>query len=193
MAASSRFHPLAGAWLLLTLLAASPLLQAQTPVPQAGKVNWLSLEEALEKQKTEPRKIFMDVYTDWCGWCKRMDANSFANPVVAQYLNEKWYPVKFDAEQKAAVQYKGKEYTFVPSGGRGYHQLAAELTGGRLSYPTTIYLDEKGDPIQSIPGYKDALNLDKILKFFGDNHYVSKTWVGFQQEYTSPLASQAAP
>ncbi len=193
MAASSRFHPLAGAWLLLTLLAASPLLQAQTPVPQAGKVNWLSLEEALEKQKTEPRKIFMDVYTDWCGWCKRMDANSFANPVVAQYLNEKWYPVKFDAEQKAAVQYKGKEYTFVPSGGRGYHQLAAELTGGRLSYPTTIYLDEKGDPIQSIPGYKDALNLDKILKFFGENHYIAKTWVGFQQEYLSPLASQAAP
>ncbi len=159
---------------------------AKAPADQEG-VQWMTFEEAMAAMETEPRKVFIDLYTDWCGWCKRMDANTFSNPVVAAELNTKWYPVKFDAEQKEPVVYKGKEYTFVPSGRRGYNQLAAELAAGRLSYPTTVYLDENGDPIQAIPGYKDAYSLDKILKFFGKDHYRNKTWVEFQKTYESPL------
>lgn len=167
-------------------------LKAQTPVApvSTATVEWMSFDEAMKRMETEPRKVFIDVYTDWCGWCKRMDASTFSHPQIASYLNEKWYAVKFDAEQKAPVMYKGKEYTFVPSQSRGYNQLAAELTGGRLSYPTTVYLDEKADPIQSIPGYKDAYNMDKILQFFGENHYLNRSWVAFQEEYKSPLRQE---
>lgn len=175
--------------LFLFFLLGSPTIwaqQAATPVKTA-QIEWLTFEEAMKRMETEPRKVFIDVYTDWCGWCKRMDANTFSHPAIAGYLNEKWYAVKFDAEQKTPIVYKGREFTFVPSNSRGYHQLAAELTGGRLSYPTTVYLDENANPIQSIPGYKDALNLDKILKFFGENHYLDKTWVGFQEGYNSPI------
>ena len=64
----------------------------------AEKVQWMSFEEAVAKNKLEPKKIFVDVYTDWCGWCKKMDAGTFNNPVVAKYLNEKYYNVKLDAE-----------------------------------------------------------------------------------------------
>jgi thioredoxin-related protein len=207
--ASSRYYPVL---FLLQLLLASVLANAQqTAIVQASEqataslfepmsdntaermeekaegVQWMTFEEAMKAMEEEPRKVFIDLYTDWCGWCKRMDANTFSNPVVAEYLNTEWYPVKFDAEQKEPVTYKGKEYTFVPSGRRGYNQLAAELAAGRLSYPTTIYLDESGDPIQAIPGYKDAKALDKILKFFGEDHYRNKTWVQFQENYRSPL------
>lgn len=180
-----------GILILLSLFVLPKESKAQNTVTlsQAPQIEWLTFEEAMKRMETEPRKVFIDVYTDWCGWCKRMDANTFTNGEISSYLTEKWYAVKFDAEQKTPVRYKGKEYTFVPSSSRGYNELAVELTGGRLSYPTTVYLDENSDIIQALPGYKDAFNLDKVLKFFGENHYLKRTWVAFQQEYKSPLQS----
>ena len=180
-----------GILILLSLFVLPKESKAQNTVTlsQAPQIEWLTFEEAMKRMETEPRKVFIDVYTDWCGWCKRMDANTFTNWEISSYLTEKWYAVKFDAEQKTPVRYKGKEYTFVPSSSRGYNELAVELTGGRLSYPTTVYLDENSDIIQALPGYKDAFNLDKVLKFFGENHYLERTWVAFQQEYKSPLQS----
>lgn len=153
----------------------------------AETVNWMTFEEAMQRMEEEPRKIFMDVYTDWCGWCKRMDANTFSHPEVAKYLNEKWYPVKFDAEQQESVTYLGKEYKFVPAGRRGYNELARAMDA--TSYPTTVYLDEQGNKIQSIKGYKDAKMLDKILKFFGEDHHKTKTWRDFQMGYESPISA----
>ena len=69
-----------------------------TDPAEGSGVKWLTFEEAVEKSKTEKRKIFIDVYTDWCGWCKVMDKNTFNDPEVAKLLNEKFYPVKFNAE-----------------------------------------------------------------------------------------------
>ncbi len=80
-----------------------PLLSAQTK-----KVNWLSWDEALELSKTESKKLFVNVYTEWCGWCKRMDALTFDQPHIAKYLNENFYPIKFDAEQKDDIEFDDK-------------------------------------------------------------------------------------
>ena len=71
---------------------------------QETPVKWMSFEQAIEKSKTEKRKIFIDVYTDWCGWCKVMDKNTFSETQVAKILNEMFYPVKLDAEQRAACR-----------------------------------------------------------------------------------------
>ena len=65
---------------------------------QESKVKWYTFEEAVELNKAEQRKIFIDVYTDWCGWCKKMDATTFNSPEIAKILNEEYYAVKFDAE-----------------------------------------------------------------------------------------------
>ena len=75
----------------------------------AQKVKWYSFEEAVELNKTKPKKILVDVYTDWCGWCKKMDQNTFSHPVIAEYINKNFYAVKFDAESKEAIKFK--EYT----------------------------------------------------------------------------------
>jgi thioredoxin-related protein len=155
--------------------------------PVSDKVQWLSFEEAVAALEKEPRKIMVDVYTDWCGWCKRMDANTFSHDVVSKYLNDKWYAVKLDAEQKESIMFQGKEFKFVASGRRGYNELAAQLLEGRMSYPSIVYLDEEANRIQSIPGYKDAYQQDKILKFFGENAFQNQTWTEFQQNYKSPL------
>jgi len=59
----------------------------QKPKQAPAKINWMSFEEAYELNKTQPKKIFIDMWTYWCGWCKRMDATTFTNPVVVEYMN----------------------------------------------------------------------------------------------------------
>lgn len=80
----------------------------------------MTLKEAQEAQKKQPRKIVVDVYTGWCGWCKRMDATTFAHPEVVKYANENFYAVKFDAETQELVKFNGKEYKYASQGSRGY-------------------------------------------------------------------------
>ena len=147
------------------------------------KINWISMEEAIQKQKTENKKLFVDVYTDWCGWCKKMDKTTFLNPVIVDYINEKYLPVKFDAEQKLSIAFRGKDYHFVKQGPRGYHELAATITRGQLSYPTYVFLDENLDVIQPVPGYQDEVTLEYILNYFGEDVYKTKPWNKFTEEY----------
>jgi thioredoxin-related protein len=73
---------------------------------------------------------------------------------VIKYLNENFHVIKFDAEQKSPVQYKGKTYNWEPAGRNGINALGIELLQGRLSYPTLVYLNEKLEPITVSPGYK---------------------------------------
>lgn len=151
-----------------------------------SRVEWLTFEEAVERSKTEKRKIFIDVYTDWCGWCKKMDANTFNEERVAEYLNEKFYAVKFNAEQTEDIVFKDHTFKYVDQGRRGYHELAASLLQGKLSYPTVVFLDEDFNMIQPLPGYRDAKAFHPILEFFGDNKYKEMDWTAFQSNYTSP-------
>src|SRR5687767_13071642 len=109
------------------------LLTTSFTKPAEGGIKWMTWAEVQEAQKKQPRKSVVDCYTDWCGWCKRMDASTFAHPDIVKYVNENFYAIKFDAETKEVVKFKGKEYKFVPSGNRGYNELAAEILNGQLS------------------------------------------------------------
>lgn len=149
-------------------------------------VNWLTFEEAIEKSKTEKRKIFIDVYTDWCGWCKVMDKNTFSEEKIAKILNEQFYPVKFNAEQKEDVEFSGTTFKFVPSGNKGYHQLAAALLNNQLAYPTVVFLDEEFRMIQPLQGYQKAPEFHKIIQFIGGDHYKKTKWDEWQTIYKSP-------
>lgn len=154
---------------------------------EESPVNWMSFEQAVEKSKTEKRKIFIDVYTDWCGWCKVMDKKTFNDPKVAKLLNEKFYPVKFDAEQTADVVFNGNTFKFVPYGSRGTHQLAVALTNNQLSYPTVVFLDEEFRMIQPLAGYREAPEFHMIAQFIGEDHYKTEKWNDWQTKYKSPF------
>jgi len=144
----------------------------------AQEVTWLSWSEAAALATTEenPKKIFVDVYTDWCGWCKKMDKDTFQNAKVAAYMEANFYMVKLDGEGKEPIEYKGKTFKFVPSGRKGYHEFAAALMGGKLSYPTTIFLDEEMNMLSPVPGYQKPEPFLNIAKYFGDDIYKEKDW-----------------
>ncbi len=144
----------------------------------AQEVEWLTWQQATELARTDanPKKIFIDVYTDWCGWCKRMDKDTFQNPQVAQYMSENFYMVKLDGEGKEPIEFKGKTYTYVPSGKRGYHQFAAALLQGRLSYPTVVFLDEQLNMLSPVPGYQKPGPFLNIARYFGEDIYKEIDW-----------------
>lgn len=141
---------------------------------KAAKINWLTMEEAAEKIKQQPRKVIIDVYTDWCGWCKKMDQSTFTDPAVVAYVNKHYYAVKLNAEGKAPITLNGHTYTYKPD--YKAHELAIALLQGQMSYPTTVYLDEKFNMLTPVPGYLDAPTLTKILTYFGGNNHKKMSW-----------------
>ncbi len=175
-----------------TLLSYAQTASTKTILNEESPVRWLTFEQALEKSKTEKRKIFIDVFTDWCGWCKVMDKNTFSEEQVAKILNEKFYPVKFNAEQTEDVVFSGTTFKFVPYGNKGTHQLAAALLNNQMSYPTVVFLDEEFRMIQPLPGYQKAEEFHKIIQFIGDDHFKTKKWDEWQTTYKSPYPAVTA-
>ena len=144
----------------------------------AQEVDWMSWDEAMQRSQADanPKKIFIDVYTDWCGWCKRMDKDTFQNPEVAAYMRDTFYMVKLDGEHKEPIVYNGTTYNYVAKGRRGYHELAAALLQGRLSYPTVVFLDESRQMLSPVPGYQKPEPFLKIAKYFGEDIYKDQDW-----------------
>lgn len=162
---------------LLTLIAITLLFII---TGHAQEIKWMTWKEVQEAQAKQPRKIFVDAYTDWCGWCKRMDATTFAHPEVVKYVNDNFYAVKFDAETREVIRFKGKEYNYVPSGYRGYNELAAELLNGQLSYPTSVYLDEQLNVIFPVPGYQDAKTFEAVINYVQSNSFKTMQFDKYQ-------------
>ena len=159
-------------------------------IAQNTEINWMSLEEAVEAQAKEPRKIIMDMYTTWCGPCKLLDKNTFQNADVATYINKNFYAVKFNAEGNSNVTFKGNNYTnpdydATKKGRNSQHQLTSFL--GVRAYPTIIYLDEKGGLIAPIPGYQSPTQLEIYLKLFATDKYkvvtTKEQWENYQKEF----------
>ena len=148
-----------------------------------AQVEWLPLEEAIKRAKRAPKKILIDLYTDWCGWCKVMDRDTYSQEEVIKYLHQNYYPVKFNAEQREDVQFLGRTFKYMAtSPQQGYHQLAQALTDGNLSYPTTVLLDEKQQPITYVPGFLNAKDLALLMKFVAENKYKTISYSEYKKK-----------
>ena len=111
-----------------------------------------------------------------------MDKATFQKPEVAAYMNEHYYNVKFDAEQKESIEMLGNTFKFIPQGNRGYHELAAALLNGKMSYPTVVFMNPKFEMLSPVPGYQEAGPFMNIAKYFGDNIYTEKSWQDYSQQ-----------
>ena len=146
------------------------------------EIKWYTWDEAYELSKTAPKKIFIDMYTNWCGWCKKMDKTTFKDPELVEYLNENFYAIKFNAEQRETIVYNDRKFEFMQAGRRGVHQLAYALLDGRLGYPAFVTLDEEFARIMISPGYKQAPQLMKELKFALEEKYMEMSFEDYMSQ-----------
>jgi thioredoxin-related protein len=176
--------------IVISFIFSIPVYAQKKADVKPSTIKWYSFEEAMIKNAQFPKKkIFVDVYTDWCGWCKKMDATTFSNPVIIDYMNENFYAVKLNAERKDSLIIDGKLYINVnPTGNRSTHQIAEMLLNNRMSYPSYAFLDEMGRSITVVPGFVEAAGFEPILHYFGDNQYLKSSWETYQKQFVGKIA-----
>lgn len=148
-----------------------------------GKIDWTTWENVLTKTQSAPRKIMVFVTTDWVGWGKRMESEINKTQEIIKLLNNNYYVIKMDAEQKEDINISGRIYKYIPKGRRGYHELAAELLEGRLSYPAIVFIDEKLSKITYINGYQTPIKMDAILNYFAKDIYKEISFEQYWRNY----------
>jgi thioredoxin-related protein len=157
----------------------SKVAKAAVAAIDTNEITWVSIDEVQELMKKNPKKVYVDVYTSWCGWCKVMDKKTFTNKNVIKYINTNFYAVKLDAEQKDSIHFMGGHYGLE---GRT-NQFAVQLLRGQLSYPTTVIMEENFQNPQIIPGYQEVKNIEPILKYLAQNVYKTTPWEEYMKNF----------
>jgi thioredoxin-related protein len=158
-----------------------------------SQVKWMTIEEALKAQETQPKKIMIDFYTDWCSPCKMMDKATYGHPVISKFINENYYPVKFNAEGEKTINIFGRAFSnndFVNGKKRNsLHDFTKFMNVN--SIPSVVFLDEQSMPITIINGFLNAKELDPYLKIISNDAYKkfkSRTeWENYQRKMKSDI------
>lgn len=164
--------------------------------PKEDKINWVSMEKAVAMTDKKPKKILIDVYTNWCGPCKRMASTTFVHPFIVSYVNENYYAVKFNAEGNDTVEFKGNVYVnkqFNPANfnrRNGTHDFTRAIApvNGRIAYPTIVYLDEELNYLTGVQGAYGAKDIEPILKWFAtDSHKENPDFNSYKATFVSDI------
>ncbi len=142
----------------------------RSEVVSGGKdgIEWLDFETAIDRNNQERKFIFIDMYTDWCGWCKKMDASTFKQQAVIDYISEHFYAVKMNPESKESIAYKEVLYESKQYNGKAYNELAVSLLGGKMSFPSFVVLNQREVKRGVIVGYQTEMQLINALKRYID-------------------------
>jgi len=148
------------------------------------KIHWYSFEDVVKQEAIKPKKVFMDIFTDWCGWCKVLDKSTFTNPVIIKKMNQYFYACKLNAERKDTIWFRGYPYVNPnPSVAQSTNQLAASILKGRMSYPSMVYFNDSMQIITTVQSYLKPSQLEPILVYIGEDKFKTMTYDSFRLKY----------
>ncbi|HEY8659766.1 MAG TPA: DUF255 domain-containing protein [Hanamia sp.] len=147
------------------------------------KINWLSIDELNLKLKTESKPVLIDLFTNWCYWCKVMDKKTYNNPKVISYINEHFYAVKLNAETKDAIVWNNKDYQY--NSQSKLNDFTMYVTQGDVGFPTTVIFPEVKKQPASVPGFMEPKDIESILKYFGEGNYKTQNFKEFSANFKS--------
>lgn len=135
-------------------------------------LQWRTFNVGFAEAKKTGKKVLVDVFTDWCVWCKRLDKNVYGDPKIADYLNDHYITVKINPETNSTVTFRDTAYSAA--------QFAQGF--GVTGYPTIIFFEPDGQPIDRLGGYVDATRFLPIIQFIGEDYFKTMTWEDFQKK-----------
>ncbi len=169
MTRNTRIGLAAVAIAVVAIVIFSGLTDAIGLTSSGSDLNWRGYGKALDEAKQSNKKIIVDVYTNWCGWCKKMDKDVYSAADVQSYLDEHFVTVKLNAEASTKHLVDGSEVS----------ETQIARSWGVNSYPTTVFLAADGSVITVVPGYIKADMFLQILVYVNGEHYKTTKWDDF--------------
>ncbi len=162
-----------------------------------SQVDWKPIEQVAQTDlKGNKKMIFIDFSTSWCGWCKKMDRETFSDPVVSAILNKYYIPVRFDAEGTSTFTWNGTKYsnTHVAGQRAQTHPFTRAILGQKIGYPSFALFSRNGSLTQILQGYQNAYEFSMTLWYFcsGDSRrYTFDEYRNIFQEEIKPEMMKA--
>lgn len=143
--------------ILLGVIGVAP--SPSSRVAAAGGIKWYPYEEGMVRSKADSKKIFLNFFAEWCPYCRKMEAETFKDRSVVDYLNRNYIAIQVDSDKEG--------------------KLAATYDVKGL--PTSWFIEQTGERISSLPGYVPADMLLKILKYIHTDSYKKMSFTQFNQ------------